>query len=1145
MKNDKPKRVLAIISFIIFGILVNIQTSAANTDTYHSEKGMMLAMEDTLVISGIIDASLSGGLPKAVELYAVTDIDDLSLYGIGVNNSGGGSDGEEFSFPNDAISAGTFIYVTLEQTSFNSWFGFNADYTSFFINFDGDDAVELFKNDTTVVDVFGDVDVDGTGQNWEYTDGWVYRFCGTGPDSATFVENNWIYSGLGSLIGETSNSTAATPFPIATYETMNCPDLPCSVLANEMVSACDSNSNNFALSITPIVQSGGSQYYYVLDGGMQQGPFDYGIVQFVDSFSSDGSTVYEIIVFDSDSLGCADTVMVTAPTACASAGAGDLVLTGIIDGPLSGGLPKAIELFAISDIPDLSVYGVGVANNGGGTDGVEFTFPSDAILAGTYIYLATESTGFSNWFGFAPDYISSIGAGVSGDDAVELFLNSTVVDVFGDISQDGSGQPWEYTDGWAYRNCGTGPDGTTFFISNWQFSGIDALDGESSNTTAATPFPSATYLNEGCGGCNLTLNAYAGTCNTDDNTFELIINPTVIEGGSQYFYSLNGGMQEGPFDYGMALPIDTLDSDGTSLYEIIVSDADSSACSDTAYVTAPDSCVGICSDLIITGVLDATLPNGLPKAIELYAIADIDDLSDYSLGFATNGNASGGIAYTFPSDSLDAGEFIYISKDSSSFAQWFGYNADYISGVLNFNGDDVIEVYCTDYNFVIDVFGEEGVDGTNQPWEYTDGWAYRNCGTGPDGSAFELSNWYFSFPNALDGELSNATAMTPFPDASYERTGCNPIPCTNFLNVYTTVCDPFTDSFAISISALASNGDTSYTYTVDGGTVNGPVFYGDTIDLGYFVSDSSLIQIIITDLDSMNCMDTAWVQSPGTCLYDSSIACNTLVITGIIDGPLPQGTPKAIEFFALEDIPDLSVYGIGTANNGEGSDGVEYNFPADSIPAGTYIYLATDSIQFNAFFGFYPTYTDGAVGINGNDAVELFCQGVEADVFGDIIYPSGQNQDWYYIDGWAYRNCSTGPDGTTFLFDNWTYSGTQVWDTATTNATATVPFPIATYLDTCPPLCVDTLVISGPIMVKGDYQAAQLIRTVGVVTIDSAAVFDALGILLDLEFEVPLGAEFETRQIGCNDGSRIPDNEGDHEDERKREVFVIIKNEIE
>src|SRR5690606_30915745 len=86
------------------------------------------------------------------------------------------------------------------------------------------------------------------------------------------------------------------------------------------------------------------------------------------------------------------------------AGASDLVLTGVIDGPLAGGTPKAIEVYVINDVADLSTYGLGSANNGGGTDGQEFTFPAVAAAAGTFLYVAFGVDGFTDWFGFPPDY---------------------------------------------------------------------------------------------------------------------------------------------------------------------------------------------------------------------------------------------------------------------------------------------------------------------------------------------------------------------------------------------------------------------------------------------------------------------------------------------------------------------------------------------------------------------------------------------------------------------------------------------------------------------------------------------------------------------------------------------------------------------
>lgn len=170
-----------------------------------------------------------------------------------------------------------------------------------------------------------------------------------------------------------------------------------------------------------------------------------------------------------------------------------LIITGVVDGPLTGGIPKAVELYATGDIADLSEFGVGSANNGGGSDGEEFTFPAVAVSGGSYIYLATEATAFTSFFGFAPDYIDGNAPNINGDDAIELFRNGDVIDVFGDIDVDGTGEPWDYLDGWVYRNSMTGPDGSTFVLSNWSFSGINALDGETTNGAAATPFPLGTY----------------------------------------------------------------------------------------------------------------------------------------------------------------------------------------------------------------------------------------------------------------------------------------------------------------------------------------------------------------------------------------------------------------------------------------------------------------------------------------------------------------------------------------------------------------------------------------------------------------------------------------------------------------------------
>ena len=161
-----------------------------------------------------------------------------------------------------------------------------------------------------------------------------------------------------------------------------------------------------------------------------------------------------------------------------------LIITGVLDGPLPGGLPKMVELYALKDVADLSAYGVGSANNGGGSDGQEYTL-SGSTTAGSFITISSESSSFLEYFGTSPSFVSGA-LGVNGDDAIELFFNGAVVDTFGDANVDGTNQAWEYMDGFAYRNSlGSG----VFDITEWYLSRKNALDGCSTNSGCSSVFP--------------------------------------------------------------------------------------------------------------------------------------------------------------------------------------------------------------------------------------------------------------------------------------------------------------------------------------------------------------------------------------------------------------------------------------------------------------------------------------------------------------------------------------------------------------------------------------------------------------------------------------------------------------------------------
>ena len=257
-------------------------------------------------------------------------------------------------------------------------------------------------------------------------------------------------------------------------------------------------------------------------------------------------------------------------------------------------------------------------------------------------------------------------------------------------------------------------------------------------------------------------------------------------------------------------------------------------------------------------------------------------------------------------------------------------------------------------------------------------------------------------------------------------------------------------NYEISLASGAGFGS-SVTINPSSGTIAATTIYvrlSENLSVGNYTGDITISSTGVAD-ETITVSGNAY-----------GAPTNSLVITGAYDGPLTGGTPKGIELYVLEDISNLSLYGVSSITNGAGTSAgnVEYNFPADAVTAGTYIYLATDSDQFTVFFGLAPTYDNGVVGINGDDSIELYENGQIIDTFGDVN-EDGNGETWDYLDGWAYRKSTTGPEGTTFTSANWTYSGVGGLGGGTNNATANSPFPIGTY--TAPTVSVKNNIIEG------------------------------------------------------------------------------------
>ena len=222
----------------------------------------------------------------------------------------------------------------------------------------------------------------------------------------------------------------------------------------------------------------------------------------------------------------------------------DLSLQGIIDFtvPSGGNDGKALHVIANADIANLSLYGIGVANNGGGTDGQEYTFPAVSVSAGDNIMIARTPSAIASYLGADVATIIESNTSISqnGDDAIELYFNAEVVETFGDIDTDGTGESWEYLDSWAYKVDGA-----------WTYGGVNCTDGSDDSASSNCPYP---YTG-----------AYTVGTEIQTETFDVIfsVNTANITVGELGMY-VGGGVLGGANAYAMS------DDDGDGTWTVTV-----------------------------------------------------------------------------------------------------------------------------------------------------------------------------------------------------------------------------------------------------------------------------------------------------------------------------------------------------------------------------------------------------------------------------------------------------------------------------------------------------------------------------------------------------------------------------------------------
>jgi hypothetical protein len=182
------------------------------------------------------------------------------------------------------------------------------------------------------------------------------------------------------------------------------------------------------------------------------------------------------------------TALIAATATTASA---DLIISEIVDATLPGGLPKFVEITNTGgSAVNLGDYSIGNINNGG----VELGGGASTALSGqlgaceSYViaYEFEPDPGvvsmFEQVYGFLPD--QWLGTFINGDDVVVLFLglatgdgsDATIVDIYGVIGVDGSGEVWEYTDGYSFRLGTIAAANPTFDAAEWFIGGLNSLE---------------------------------------------------------------------------------------------------------------------------------------------------------------------------------------------------------------------------------------------------------------------------------------------------------------------------------------------------------------------------------------------------------------------------------------------------------------------------------------------------------------------------------------------------------------------------------------------------------------------------------------------------------------------------------------------
>lgn len=427
------------------------------------------------------------------------------------------------------------------------------------------------------------------------------------------------------------------------------------------------------------------------------------------SYATDGSYTASLTVTDNNGTTDTDFANVTIST---GGGSGAVVFSEIFyDTPGTDSQEEWVELYnGTGSAVDLSGWTI-TDNNGTGSS---ITIPGGTtIQSGTYLTIATNSTGFNALYGYDADVYGSLPALNNSGDALLLADNtSSVIDAVAWEGGASSGVP----SGWGSSSAPSASTGnsiirTSVTTDTDSFSDWSSASGNGNPQTQPTNTPPVAVANgpySGNTGAGISFSS-AGSSDSDG---------TIVS----YNWNFGDGNSSTA-----ANPSHAYTQAGSYTAQLTVTDDGGATDIATASVTI--------TDVAGSGILFSEIFYDTPGTdsdeewIEIYngSGADVD-----IAGWTVTDNNGTGSSYTFPANTIILnGTYLTVASNSTGFNALYSYDADVYGGIpaLNNGGDAIL--LNNDSGQLIDEAAWEGGASSGVPA----GWGSASNPTAPTGSS--------------------------------------------------------------------------------------------------------------------------------------------------------------------------------------------------------------------------------------------------------------------------------------------------------------------------------------------------------------------------------------------------------------------------